>query len=211
MYYILFGFLFAILFLPIRIFFPTKIIHKERLPKKQKAILTSNHYSNFDAIVYDIRFVRRFKFMAKKELFKNVFLRTVVKSAGAYPVDREKVTPAVYKKTMEILNKNDQIFIFPEGSRNKSGSEEMTDVKSGVITFASRGDAPIIPMLIYRPPKPFRKNYIIVGEPMYVQGQNPKKLTKEELEENLVRYEEVVKQLREELDETVNKKSKKKK
>ncbi len=193
-----------------RIFYPTKIINKKRIKQNKKAILTSNHYSNLDPIIYDIRFVSRFRFMAKKELFKNFFLRALFKSSGAFPVDREKVSPSVYKKTIEILNKNKQVFIFPEGTRNKSGSEDMSDVKSGIITFASRGDAPIIPMLMYRPPKLFKKNYIIVGEPFYVVGENPKRLNKLELKENLERYEETVAKLREELNFQVKSKKLKK-
>ena len=141
--------------------------------------------------------------MAKVELFKNFFLRTLLKSAGAYPVDREKVTPTVYKTTLNLLSNGKKVFIFPEGTRNKSGSEEMMNAKSGVITFASRGEAEIIPMLLYRPPKIFRKNYIIVGDTFRIEGENPKRLSKEELQQNLDRFELALANLREELDSIV--------
>jgi len=86
----------------------------------------------------------------------------------------------------------------------------MADAKSGVITFASKGDAEIVPMLIYHKPKVFRKNYIIVGEPFKVQGANPARLTKEEIEENLAVYTKKMEQLRIELDEYVASKKRKK-
>lgn len=201
---------FIILAIPFLIFLPTKVIHKERLPKNKKIIVTSNHYSNADTLIYDFKFARKFRYMAKKELFKNKIAGWYMRQVGAYPVDRDNFSPTVYKKTLEILKNNEPVFIFPEGTRNKSGSEDMLSIKSGIINFASRGEADIIPMLMYRPPKIFRKNYILVGEPFKIIGENPKKLTKEEVALNLERYEEVMKNLRIELDEIALKKSKKK-
>ncbi|MBP3581297.1 MAG: hypothetical protein J6J33_00925 [Clostridia bacterium] len=63
---------------------------------------------------------------------------------------------------------------------------------------------------MYRKPKLFRKNYIIVGEPFKVEGEDPKRLTKEELEANTERYANVMDSLRIELDNIVNKKKNKK-
>ena len=200
---------FIILFLPITIFYPTKVINRKNLPKKKKAIVTSNHYSNLDPIVLDIFLRRKFRFMAKIELFKNKFIGWVLKKMGGFAVDREKITPSTFKTTMNELKKGHQVFIFPEGRRNLSDTEELGDAKAGVITFASKGDAEIVPMLIYHKPKAFRKNYIIVGEPFKVQGENPSRLTKEEVEENLKIYTDKMNALRVELDEYVASKKKK--
>ncbi len=206
-----FVILFSIFYLPISILYPTWVIHKERLDKKKKCIATSNHYSNLDPLIYNFRFFTKFRFMAKQELFKNKFIGWVLKKIGAYPVDRGHISPSVYKRTLSELNQNKQVFIFPEGTRNKSGSEEMGDAKAGIITFASKGDAEIIPMLIYRKPKLFRKNYIIVGEPFKVVGENPKRLTPEEVEQNMQIYADKMNELRKELDEKFAKKKKDKK
>lgn len=205
-----FVFAYIVLSIPFMLFYPTKIIHKERLPKTKKYIGTSNHYSNLDSILYAFNFRRKFRFMAKKELFKNKLFGAVLKGLGGYPVDREHPSPSVYKKTLGYLKDNKTVFIFPEGTRNKDDSTgEMLGVKSGIITFASRGEADIVPMVLYRKSKLFRKNYIIVGEPFKIQGVNPKKLTKEETEENVKRYEQTMKNLRFELETILNSKNKK--
>lgn len=202
---------FIILFLPVVLFFPTKILNKENLPKRgSKAILTSNHYSAWDPIIYDIFLKRKFRFIGKKEAFKNKFFGFILKGCGAFPVDREHMSPSSYKMAMSELQKNHHLFIFPEGTRNKSGSRELLEIKSGFLTFASRGDCVITPMLMYRKPKVFRKNYIIVGKPFELVGENPKRLTKEEMEENLDRYLKVLGELRVQLDEYVESKRKKK-
>lgn len=198
-----------ILFLPISIFYPTKILHKERMPKHKKCIATSNHYSNTDPILFDVKFGRKFYFLAKVELFKSKFSNWILRRLGGIPVDREKVSPRTFKETLSALNKNKQVFIFPEGTRNKNEDEKLGDVKTGVITFASKGECEIIPMILYRKPKAFRKNYIIVGEPFKIEGENPKRLTKEELEANVQRYTLVMEQLRKEVDDYVASKKKK--
>ena len=201
---------FIVLFLPITILYPTKIIHKERYDKKKKYIIASNHFSNADSIILDIRFGKKFRFLGKKELFKTKFSAWIMRHLGVISVDREKVAPSTFKEILSVLNNNGQIFIYPEGTRNKSGTDEFQGAKDGLILFASKGSAEILPMLIYKKPKLFRRNYIIVGEPIQIEGENPKKLTKEETEKNLAKYSEVMVELRRELEERLKKKSKKK-
>ncbi len=209
----LFVIAFIIMFLPVVILFPTKIIHKENLPKRgTKAIVTSNHFSNWDVVVYDIFLCRKFKYMAKKELFDNKFAGFFVKAFGGFPVDRENLSPSTFKIVMNELKSNRQIFIFPEGTRNKSETNELLEIKSGFLAVASKGDCDITPMLLYRKPRVFKKNYIIVGKPFKLEGENPKRLTKEELEMNLERYLKNLADLRQELNSYVdNKKFRKKK
>jgi len=198
------------LYIPIFLLFPTKIIHKKRLPKG-KIIVTSNHYSNLDPIIQIVRFNRHFRYLGKKELFKNKFLAFIMKSLGVIQVDREAMAPSTYKEIMTNLKKDRQIFIYPEGTRNKSGDDNLQDVKNGVITFASKGECDIVPMIIYRKPRIFRKNYIIVGEPIKIEGANIKRLTKEEQEANLERYVEAMNDLRAELDDYLSNKKRNKK
>ena len=201
---------FAILFLPVILLFPTKVLHKENLPKKGKrAIVTSNHYSLWDPIMYDIFLRRKFRYMGKKELFKSKFVGFFLRDFGGIPVDRDQISPSTYKITMSELKKDRQLFIFPEGTRNKAGSNELLEIKSGFLIFASKGECEITPMLLYRKPKAFRRNYIIIGKPFELVGENPKRLTKEELEENLERYLQVLADLRKELDEYVESKKRK--
>ena len=209
MFFVIF---FTLLLLPILLFCPTKFLHKENLPKRgEKAILTSNHFSFLDPIIYDIFFFRKLRIIGKKELFKNKFLAFFLKDFGSIPVDREQMTPSTYKETMKQLKKNRQILIFPEGTRNKSGTTELQEIKSGFLLFASRGETSITPMVMYRKPKFFRKNYIIIGKPFDLVGENPKKLTKEELEENLERYLKVMADLKAEVTEYVESKKRKNK
>lgn len=206
MFYVL---AFIVLYIPMLILFPTKVIHKERYNKKKRYVVTSNHFSNTDSLLYNAKFVTKFRFVAKKELFKSKFSAWIMKHLGTISIDRDSVSPSTFKEILSLLKNNKQVFIYPEGTRNKQELEGMQNAKDGVIVFASKGDAEILPMLLYRKPKVFRKNYIIVGEPIQIQGENPKRLTKEEIEKNLENYNKKMEELRLELKEIVEGKRRK--
>ena len=202
---------FAILYLPMIFLYPTKIIHRERFDRKKKYVIASNHFSNADSLIYDVRFRKRFRYVSKKELFKTKFSAWIMRRIGAISVDRENISPSSFKEILSVLKNDEQLFIYPEGTRNKTGSDEFQGAKEGIVVFASKGDAEILPMLIYKKPKLFRKNYIIVGESFKVIGENSKRLTKEETEENLKIYSEKMEALRIELEEYISRKKNKKK
>lgn len=207
----LFWIAFVILYLPLILLYPTKVIHKERFDRKKKYVVASNHYSNADSLIYNVKFKKKFRYISKKELFKTKFTAWVMRTIGAIPVDRGNISPSAYKEILSVLKNNGQLFIYPEGTRNKVEDGEMQQAKEGLVLFASKGDAEIIPMLIYRKPKIFRKNYIIVGESFKIQGENSKKLTKEEIEENVKVYSEKMEALRTEVKEMISNKKKKRK
>ena len=206
-----YGLAFFVLMIPTWLH-PTKIINKKNMPKKgTKCIVASNHFSIWDAMIYHVYFGRRYRALAKKELYKNKMFTFVLKSLGGIPVDRDQISPSTYKETMAALNKNKQVIIFPEGTRNKSDNDELQGAKTGLVIFASKGDAPIVPVVLYKKPRFFRKNYMIIGEPFKVVGENPKRLTKEEIEQNVEHYVNVMADLRAELNSRLERKNKKSK
>lgn len=190
------------LWLPITILMPTKVINIKKLPKKKDGayILSCNHYSNFDVILLDIKFKRKYYYLAKKELFKNKFISWVLTKLGGIKIDRDSTDVSAFKNSMQVLKNNKPLGIFPEGTRNKGEDvAQMNQAKSGTILFASKAGVPILPVAIYRRPKLFRSNKILVGDPFYVEGVNPKKLTKEEIESNTQRLQEEISSLHQQL------------
>ena len=63
---------------------------------------------------------------------------------------------------------NQPLIVFPEGTRNKTGNKQMLEFKDGVAMFALKTKSPIIPMIYYKPIKTFRKTYLLIGDPMYL-------------------------------------------
>ena len=193
----LFWICFIIAFLPLIIIVPTKVFGRKNLPKKQGYIIVCNHYSNFDAPLLDIQLRKRLRFLAKKELFKNKTSAFFLRQYGGVAVDREKGDLSAIKNSLKILKQNKPLVIFPEGTRNKDGEEgALGQLHSGAVVIASMAKVPIVPIVIIKRPKAFRKNAIIVGKPFYAENETKSKLTKEEIDAFMARIEADMNSLR---------------
>lgn len=191
----LFLLTFILLYLPIKLFMPTKVIGKKNLPKNKQTgyILCANHYSNFDVILLDISLGKKINYLAKKELFKNKFFGGALTKLGAIKIDRENADVVAFKNAMNILKNKKPLGIFPEGTRNKNlNATNMNETKDGAIIFAGKSGVPIIPTAIAKRPKFFSRNKIIIGDPFYVEAVNPKKMTKEEISANSQKLAEII-------------------
>lgn len=157
-----------ILYIPFKLIFPIKVLGKKNLKnQKEGQLLACNHYSNLDVWVLQVFFFKRVwlrKFLAKKELGNNCFSRTLVGGLGAIFIDRNGLDLKAMKEVLAELKKGKNIIIFPEGTRNKTQSENLQDIKSGVVFFADRAKCNIVPMIIKHRIKPFRKNEIIIND-----------------------------------------------
>ena len=162
----------VLLYIPFKIIFPIKIVGKKNLKNcPDGKLISCNHYSNFDVWILNIFFFKatwRRKYLAKKELGENIFTRTLVGGLGAIFINRNALDMKAMKQTLKELKKGKNVIIFPEGTRNKTESENLQDLKSGIIFFAEKSNSYIVPMLIKHRIRPFRKNKIIISEPYKV-------------------------------------------
>ena len=157
----------GLLYLPVKFLFPTKVVNKDNLPLPEKIITVSNHTSILDIPVIGVSVPGYRHLIGKKELTNSKFFAKIMKWADAIAIDRGKADLAAMRKIMAVLKEGDGISMFPEGTRNKTG-DELQEVKAGVALFAIKGNACVCPIMLYRKPKVFRKNYLIVGKPFFV-------------------------------------------
>lgn len=122
--------------------------HKENIPDlKGGYIIACNHLSNLDPPMIAAFIRGKFSFMAKEELFrKHWFITFVIKHCGAFPVTRGAGDDAPIRMSVEAIQKNRILVIFPEGTRSKDGT--LGRMKSGVILIASTANAPILPVCL---------------------------------------------------------------
>ncbi len=153
-----------ILFFPLLITHPTWIVGKRNIPKG-KVILCCNHYSNWDAVLYNVYNFKKPRFLAKKELFEGKFMNWFMRGVGAFPIDREANDITAIKNCMKFLKEGKQLFIFPEGTRLVNDEEVLGEIKSGVSLIAVKTQTPIVPIWIRNRPKLFRRSVYYVGKP----------------------------------------------
>jgi len=207
----LFWILFVLFWLPIKICYPVKKIGKNNLPKKKGYVLTCNHYSNLDCVMLDVNLNKKIRFLAKKELFENKFFGWILRKFGAFPVNREKPEVSSFKFALNTLKNKKILGIFPEGTRNKNLEDNsLQEVKTGAIIFAAKGDAPIVPVVLYKRSKIFRKNYLLIGEPIEIEAVDKRRMTHEEIEANAKRLVDAMNKLRTDMDEKIQAKKEKK-
>ena len=160
--------------------FPTVFKGKRNIPKG-KAIFVCNHTSNADPVVLILSTWRKQYFLAKKELFKNWFMRGLMKFAHAISIDRSKTDLKAMKNSIKVLNKGKVLTIFPEGTRNKTGAD-LSEVKAGAGMFAIKTKTPIVPVWIKRKPMPFVPNVLQFGKPFTLDEFYDQKLNSETME-----------------------------
>jgi len=147
------------------IWFGDKVIGKENIPKEGRCILAGNHLSNFDAYLLYAGTKRPIHFIAKKELFESSF-GWFFKMMHLIPVDRKNKNPEAKAKAIKILEEEKIVGIFPEGTYHKE--DLLLPFKPGVISFAEKTGAPIIPFVMDSTFKFRCRPVIKFGKPIYV-------------------------------------------
>lgn len=103
--------------------------------------------------------------MAKEELFKNYFIGFVLKRLNAFPVKRGFPDRKAIRKALKILNDNQILGIFPEGTRSQTG--ELQEPEPGVALLAARSDdVTMVPIAIRGNYKWFSRIEVVFGKPV---------------------------------------------
>lgn len=149
--------------------FPTKVIGKENFIH-EKAVICCNHYSSFDSILIASKLMKSgCRCVGKEEAFKSKFGGWFLKKMGGIPIKRGESDLVAYRKILNVLKSGRQLLIFPEGTRNHLDKADIASFHTGAALFSIKSNAPIVPILFYKKPKPFKRNYLIVGKPFSLE------------------------------------------
>lgn len=124
--------------------FGLKIIGKENLEGvfSQRCIIASNHLSNFDPPLIGSTMPVAIHFMAKEELFKFKPFGWIISKFNATPVRRGVVDKRALTTINNILNNDETIVIFPEGSRKSFTA------KPGIALLAMNTKSSVLPIYL---------------------------------------------------------------
>ena len=162
-------------------FYPTKVFGTENIPSGG-AVLVCNHYSFIDPVNLARIFINESpSFVAKKELFEKKLFSKILKSFGGIPVDREKPDFSTLITILKVLKNDRKLIIFPEGTRNKTGTNELQPLKDGAAIFSIKSKKPILPIMIQNKSRIFRKTKVFIGKPFDFSSYYDKKLDDETL------------------------------
>jgi 1-acyl-sn-glycerol-3-phosphate acyltransferase len=127
-------------------FFRIEVVGAEHLPGDCAFVLLSKHQRWEDIPLLGLATPRPLYYIAKYELFKNVFGSWFFHSLGGIPINRQRPLESrrFLQATIELLKKGEGFVIFPEGTyyRNKMGPGQI-----GMVRFVlSRLTLPFIPV-----------------------------------------------------------------
>ena len=169
-----------------RLFYETEIKGLENIPRQGSVIIACNHLSNFDPpLAGGFAELRRDSvFFIKKEIMHWPLLNLIFKSYKFIPVDRKKPGGdlGALKAALKVLKNNGSLFIFPEGTRSKTGEPQRA--KQGIGFMVYHSGAPVVPVRLQNTNKlPFtRRVKLTYGKPFTIEPDKSRD-AKEQLQE----------------------------
>jgi 1-acyl-sn-glycerol-3-phosphate acyltransferase len=162
------GILYFLVHVFIAVFFPFKVIGKDKIPQGA-TLICANHSSYLDIIYLYLMLGSKSKnnVIAKKELFRFPVFSSIIKRMGAFPVSRDGSDIAALKRSLKVLAAGQRLIIFPEGRR--IAADELSNAKGGAGMIAMRAACPVVPVYIPSIKRIFRKITVVVGDAFYVE------------------------------------------
>lgn len=165
-----------------KLLYHPNIIGSENIPTNGRVVLAGNHTNNFDCATLISSTKRTIHFLAKDELHHSK-LGWFFKSMATIPVNRKTKDSHALNEAIKVLNNDEVIGIFPEGTFSKD--KKLLPFKVGAVVMASRTNSPIVPFSITGEYRIFKKNLTITfGTPYLVKEDIEKE--NEKLREKII-------------------------
>lgn len=167
---------------------------RENIPTDSAVLYVCNHRSYFDIVLNYIAVPNVTGFIAKKEMNRYPLLRVWMRYIHCLFLDRDDIRQGMQTilTGIEKVKSGISIFVFPEGTRNKS-EDEFLPFKAGSLKIAEKSGCPIVPVAINNSDAVFEKQFpriykttvvIEFSTPLY--PNNLDKDEKKKLSENIV-------------------------
>ena len=123
---------------------------RQHLRPERPQVVVVNHLSNLDPMVCWLALQPiHYRFMAKKEVFRIPFFRTVIKTMHMVEVDREAGSGGyeyINQQIRQVFDMGLSLLIYGEGTRSRT--HDVKEFKKGPFIIAQGVDAPILPVTI---------------------------------------------------------------
>ena len=169
-----------------RVFYKVKIIGLDNIPQTGAVVLACNHVSNFDPPLVGgfVGLKRDPIYIIKKELLSVPLIGAMLKSFGFIAIDRYKKGSDMQslKQALKVIKEGKALFIFPEGTRSKTGKP--IKPKAGIGFLLWHCQAPVVPIKVFNTEKmPFtRELKVVIGKP-FMLTKHEGKPTKEQFQD----------------------------
>ena len=130
------------------IIFDIKLRKLGPLRFKGATIYASGHRTWIDPPLIGILIPRAVALVAKAELFKNPAMGLLIRSLGAFPVNRALFDMKSFAMMFRVLDEGRGLVIFPEGTRNRENT--VRDGKPGIgYLLKKRAGTVVVPIRVF--------------------------------------------------------------
>lgn len=155
------------------------VLGRDRLQQPRGFVIACTHLSHLEPAVVSCHTRRHITWIARIEFFKWWWLRPILKTADALPIDRQGRSVKTIRRAISLAKGGDIVGIFPEGGVAK-GADAMFrggPMKRGACVIAIRAGVPIVPCVVLgtehlnrvAPWLPFKRArvWVAYGEPIF--------------------------------------------
>jgi 1-acyl-sn-glycerol-3-phosphate acyltransferase len=120
----------------------------ENVPRNEARVYAANHVSWFDVFAL-ASYLPRYRFIAKKELFKIPIFGPAIRAAVGIEIDRanRKAAFVAYEIAARDVKQGLSVVVYPEGTRGRT--YELRPFKKGPFVLAIAAHVPIVPTIIH--------------------------------------------------------------
>ena len=115
---------------------------------KRPCLFVCNHLSNSDGLILNkVLEKENLIFLSGKKLEFNSMTSLGLKAVKSIPILPNSPDREAIKKVISVVKDGNSVLIFPEGTRSRTA--KMLEGKKGILLFAKRTNAPIVPIGIW--------------------------------------------------------------
>jgi 1-acyl-sn-glycerol-3-phosphate acyltransferase len=127
-----------------RVLFPGPVIGRENLPRAGAYVIAPIHRSHLDFLIVARISRRRFRYLAKAEVWRFARLGRFIERLGALPVHRESTDRDSFNRSLAVLLGGEPLMVFPEGTRGNGPL--IGELHEGAAYLALRAGVPLVPI-----------------------------------------------------------------
>jgi 1-acyl-sn-glycerol-3-phosphate acyltransferase len=164
---------------PIQLWFNWRFEGMENIPREGPLLVACNHISYLDPLAQGLMLIkagRRPRFLAKKELYANPFMRHLLEGAKQIKVERGSGSAAPVEAARQALRAGEAVMIYPEATITKNPDFTPMQGKTGVARLALSAEVPVLPMAVWGSQHVWQRHGVgslRFGRPIWVKAGVP--------------------------------------